>query len=115
MHTADVSLSEDQQSEIDTLRKKHKAQDRRELQSSQVANEEKIDLESCVSNEKGAALWDIFKREDVPLLENYLMKHSKEFRHTFCNPVEQVNDQTFCNLSSISSYVFLSDHDDLKH
>ncbi|KAJ7558616.1 hypothetical protein O6H91_04G048200 [Diphasiastrum complanatum] len=46
----------------------------------------------------GGALWDIFRREDVPKLRAYLMKHRHEFKHLDDKPltkiVHPIHDQT---------------------
>ncbi|XP_074277254.1 lysine-specific demethylase JMJ26-like [Silene latifolia] len=48
---------------------------------------------------EGGALWDIFRREDVPKLEEYLKSHFREFRHILgClvpRVVHAIHDQYF--------------------
>ncbi|XP_058195417.1 lysine-specific demethylase JMJ26-like [Rhododendron vialii] len=105
-HTAEVNLNRQQ------LSKDHAVLDQTELFGTVhsdihgSSNDEKLQGETVsdkmlngLETPDGGAVWEIFRRQDVPKLEEYLTKHHKEFRHIDCQPVDQVfhpiHDQTF--------------------
>ncbi|XP_039056700.1 lysine-specific demethylase JMJ25-like isoform X2 [Hibiscus syriacus] len=59
---------------------------------------ESVTENHCSENAYGSAIWDIFRREDVPKLIEYLWKHHNEFYHISNLPVKSVihpiHDQT---------------------
>lgn len=88
MHTAKVTLKDDQLKTIKVLKKKHREQDRAEgIETCEDIDEATDELEF---DESGGAVWDIFRRQDVSKIKEYLRKHFKEFRHTYCCQIPQV-------------------------
>ncbi|EPS68030.1 hypothetical protein M569_06743, partial [Genlisea aurea] len=98
-HTAEVELCEDQRNAIRLVKQKHIAQDRSESRDHPSVPSSPHHHPTTGQQRGGGAVWDIFRRRDVPKLKDYLIKHSHEFRHTYCCPVDEVihpiHDQSF--------------------
>ncbi|KAI5401748.1 hypothetical protein KIW84_066279, partial [Lathyrus oleraceus] len=97
-HIAKVELKPEEATAIKRLTRKHLEQDKRELHGDEKVTLKQKDSSMVGEDSLDGALWDIFRREDAPKLQEYLKKHFREFRHVHCNPLKQVihpiHDQT---------------------
>ncbi|PWA82973.1 jmjC domain-containing protein [Artemisia annua] len=56
---------------------------------------------------EGGALWDIFRRRDVPNLIKYFNNHLAEFKHADCSAVDQLKIGTpQCDAAGIKTWTF---------
>ena len=86
-HVKEMTFTPSELAKMEQLKEKHRVQDEREIYvEGEMGNGDTEELQ----NPKSGALWDIYRREDAFKLKEYLRRHFKEFRHTYCLPLKQV-------------------------
>ncbi|XP_057787299.1 lysine-specific demethylase JMJ25-like isoform X2 [Salvia miltiorrhiza] len=108
-HVKGVTVDPSDLQRIKKVKLKHAAQDQIEISGvvqMDIGEQVKASKESDLSNmnmadfddAESGALWDIFRQQDVPKLEEYLKRHFNEFRHIYGNLLPEVihpiHDQT---------------------
>ncbi|KAL1814618.1 hypothetical protein ACET3Z_017192 [Daucus carota] len=99
-HVKEMTFTPSELAKMEQLKEKHRVQDEREIYvEGEMGNgpepqREGNDTEELQNPESGA-LWDIYRREDAFKLKEYLRKHFREFRHTYCLPLKQVVDPIY--------------------
>ncbi|CAM8942881.1 unnamed protein product [Rhodiola kirilowii] len=96
-HTTELVLNSSEWDAINKMKQRHNAQDMDEifgenggLVTPEPVSETGMTHEESVEATEGGAVWDVFRRQDVPKLHEYLKKHHFEFRHIHCNPVTEI-------------------------
>jgi len=76
------------------------------LESRKLDAEDGLKAESSSEGNHGAAVWDIFRRQDVPKLIEYLQKHWREFHHINNRPVNSVRiySELICRIVHLRTY-----------
>lgn len=91
-HTSELKLKEEQ---CKSILKRHKSDKPKE--ENKANGKEHGEAHSSEAKEYGGALWDIWRRQDVPKLNEFLVNHCGEFMHSGKYPIKMV-----CAISSVT-------------
>ncbi|XP_017227476.2 lysine-specific demethylase JMJ26-like isoform X2 [Daucus carota subsp. sativus] len=93
MHNKEMTFSGSELAKIEHWKEKHHLQDQKEIyvdgkMGNGLEQQEHDDIEESENPESGA-LWDIYHTEDALKFKEYLRKHFRESRPTYCLSLKQ--------------------------